>query len=50
MPDAVINRPDVAGAVLQSPLSLIHSLTHHLVQMPFKHCQSKSERARELKF
>jgi hypothetical protein len=49
----IFNRPDVAGAVLQSPLlltdSFIHSLTHPLVQIFSKHCQSQTGRARELK-
>ena len=44
------NRLGVAGAVLQLPPSLIHSLTHPLVQISFKHCLSKSGIARELKF
>ena len=39
----VINRPGVAGAVLQSPPSLT-------VQISFEHCQSQIRRARELKF
>ena len=51
---AIINRPSVAGAVLQSPPLLINSLNnwfiHPLVQISSKHCQSQTGRARELKF
>ena len=43
---AIINRPGVAGAVLQSP----PSLSDHLVQISSKNCQSQTRRARELKF
>ena len=46
----VINRPGVAGAVLQSPSSLTDSLTHPFVKISSKHSQSQTERARELKF
>ena len=50
----LFNRPGVAGAVLQSPPSLINSLIHSftdaLVQISSKHCQSQTGRARELKF
>ena len=48
--DSVFNRPDVAGAVLQSPRSLIDSLSDPLVQISSKHCQSQTGRAWELKF
>ena len=47
----MINKPRVAGDVLQSPPSFIDSLTdwlsHPLVQIYFKHCQSQTKRARE---
>ena len=46
----VINRPGVAGAVLQSPPSLTDYLSHPLVQISSEHCQSQTRRARELKF
>ena len=46
----VINRPGVAGAVLQSPLSLINSLSDPSVKISSKHSQSQTGRARELKF
>ena len=46
--------PGVAGAVLQSPPSFIHSLTDSftdpLVQISSKYCQSQTGRARELNF
>ena len=45
----LVNRPGVAGAVLQSPPSFIYSLTDPLVQISSKHCQSQTGRARELK-
>ena len=41
------NRPSVAGAVLKSPQSLTHSLTHPLVKISSKHSQSQTGRARE---
>ena len=34
---SVINRPDVAGAVLQSALLLINSLINNSVSQPFHH-------------
>ena len=50
----IVNRPGVAGAVLQSPPSLINSLIHllsdPLVKISSKHTQSQTGRARELKF
>ena len=44
-----INRPGVGEAVLQSPLS-INKVSHPLVQISAKHCQSQTGKARELKF
>ena len=50
----VINRPGLAGAVLQSSLSLfnsfIHSWTHPLVQISSKYSQFQTGKARKLKF
>ena len=48
--DLIINRPGVAGAVLQSPQSLTDSLTHPLVNISSKHSQSQNGRGRELNF
>ena len=31
----IVNRPDVAGAVLQNPLSLISYLNHSFIKSPF---------------
>ena len=46
----IFNRPGVAGAVLQSPPSLMrHWLSDPLVQIYSKQCQSQTGRARELK-
>ena len=47
---SVINRPGVAGAVLQSPPSLINSVSDPLVKISSKHSQSQTGRARVLKF
>ena len=47
---SVFNRPGVAGAVIQSPLSLIKWVSNPLVQISFKHYHSQTWRARELKF
>ena len=41
------NRPDIAGAVLQTTSSLSDSW---FVEIYSKHCQSQTGRARELKF
>ena len=50
----LINRPGLAGAVLQSPLlfvdQFINWLNHILVQISSEHCQSQTGRARELTF
>ena len=46
----LFNWPGVAGAVLQSPPWLINWFSDPLVQISSKHCQSKTWRARELKF
>ena len=46
----LINRPGVAGAVLQSPLSLIHLLSDPLVKLYSKHTRSQTGRGWELKF
>ena len=47
----VFNRPSVAGAVLQTPLSLIHSLIGDLFSFKSsKHHKSQTIRARELTF
>ena len=51
----VFNRPGVAGAVLQTPLSLIESVSQFVSQWAFsskssKYCKSQSGRARELPF
>ena len=46
---SIFNRPGVAGAVLQSPPSFIHSLSnsvsHTLVKISSKHSQSQTRRA-----
>ena len=48
---AIMNRPGIAGAVLQSPPWLadwlIDSYTDPLVQISSKHCQSQTRRAKE---
>ena len=49
----IINRPGVAGAVLQSPMSIDYIsdwVSNPLVKIFSKHSQSQSGRARELKF
>ena len=46
----LFNRPGVAGAVLQPPPSLIDLVTHPLVKISYKHSQSQTGRAKELKF
>ena len=51
----IINRPGVAGAALQTPLSFIHWFIHSLMNCAFssessKRLQSQTIRARELKF
>ena len=47
----VFNRPGVAGAVLQSPPSLIKTLIKSwFVEIYSKYCYSQTIRARELKF
>ena len=43
----IINRPGVAGALLQTASSVIKSW---FVEIYSKHCQSQTGRARELKF
>ena len=47
----IINRPGVAGAVLQTPSSLIHSLSQNSFSYRYsKHHKSQALRGRELKF
>ena len=46
----LFNRPGVATAVLQSPPWFIKWVSHPLLQISFKLCQSQTERARDLKF
>ena len=51
----LVNRPGVAGAFLQTPLSLIHSFINWLSRWSFvgissEHLHSQTLRARELKF
>ena len=49
--DRIINRPGVAGAVLQTPLLLINLLTQSFfVEISSEHLQSQTVRARELTF
>ena len=46
----IINRPCVAGAVLQSPPYLINSVSDLIVKIWSKHSQSQTGRAMKLKF
>ena len=47
----IINRPSVAGPVLQTPLSLINWLTHStFMEISPEHLHSQTVRDRELKF
>ena len=46
----IINRPGVAGAVLQTALSLCKVTNSWFVEIYSKHCQYQTGRARKLKF
>ena len=47
-PKPIFNRPGLAWAVLQPPLSLIEWVGDPFVQIPSKHLHSQTVRAREL--